>query len=246
VTARQKPKGEESMKLAAMTKMSSRWMVVAGAIALSLAAVTRADDDGDERLRLSSQTFQDHGLVPDVMASTIPNQAGTNSCTLDGLPGGNESPQLSWHNAPRETRTFTIVIYDETAGFTHWALYNIPRNVTSLPGNLTPDSTVGTQVFNDFFVPGYGGPCPPAGVVPTTHRYTVTVYALADRLDVVNLTNFPAFGESVYQALIKAARHGTVLESATLTVFDSTTPASNQGVRLSRWRRTASHSLSIA
>jgi Raf kinase inhibitor-like YbhB/YbcL family protein len=215
------------MKLTAMTTMSARWLLALVPITLSLTGVTRADDDDGGHLRLSSQTFEDHGLVPDVMANTTLNQAGTNTCTLDGLPGGNESPQLSWHHVPQGTRTFTIVMYDETAGFTHWALYNIPRDVTRLPGNLPPDSTLGTQVFNDYFVPGYAGPCPPVGVVPTTHRYTVTVYALADRLDVVNLPNFPAFGESVYQALIKAARRGNILESATLTVFDSATPAAN-------------------
>lgn len=199
------------------------------ALLLGLTTAVHADDadfGGSWRLRLSTETFQDGGLVPDIMASNNAS-VGAQTCTLDNLPGGDQSPQLSWRNVPPGTRTFTIVMYDETASFTHWAIYNIPRDVSSLPAGVAPNSTLGTQAYNDFFTLGYGGPCPPVGVTPTTHQYTITVYALADQLDVVNLANFPAYGESVYQALIKAARRGAILESATLTVFDSTTPPSD-------------------
>jgi len=217
------------MKIIGRLVRACRGLLVGFAVVLGLTTSIRADDanyGGGWRLRLSSDTFQDGGLVPDIMSANSAN-LGVQTCTLDGLTGGDQSPQLSWRNVPPGTRTFTIVMYDETAGFTHWAIYNLPRDVSNLPGGIAPDSTVGTQAYNDFFTLGYGGPCPPVGVVPTNHRYTITVYALADRLDVVNLANFPAYGESVYQALIKAARRGTILESATLTVFDSTTPQSN-------------------
>ena len=219
------------MKLIAAGRLGrrSRGLLAGFAVVLALATSIRADNadyGGSWQLQLSSDTVQDGGLVPDIMASNAAS-VGVKTCTLDGLPGGDQSPQLSWRNVPPGTRTFTIVMYDETAGFTHWVIYNVPRDVSDLPAGIAPDSTVGTQAYNDFFAPGYGGPCPPVGVIPTTHRYTITVYALADHLDVVNLANFPAYGESVYQALIKAARRGTILQSATLTVFDSTTPPSN-------------------
>jgi len=200
---------------------------IAGLIAVAASQAAESDHGWGWHLQLSSQTFEDNAVLPDIMASNEPDQAGKNTCTLDGSAGGNQSPQLSWRNAPYGTRTFTIVIYDETAGFTHWAVYDIPADVSSLAANLGPNSTIGTQAYNDFFAPGYGGPCPPQGVTPTTHRYSFTVYALADRLDVINLANFPAYGESVYQALIKAARRGIILESATITGFDSSTPAGN-------------------
>ena len=118
-------------------------------------------------------------------------------------------------------------MYDETAGFTQWAIYNISADVSSLPPNLAPGSTIGTQAYSDYLSPGYVGPCPPRRVSPTTHRYSFTVYALADRLNVVNLVNFPAYGESVYQALVKTARRDIILQSASITGLDATTPAAN-------------------
>ena len=58
-------------------------------------------------------------------------------------------------------------------------------------------------------------------------RIGLDAIALADRLNVVNLVNFPAYGESVYQALIKTARRDIILQSATIAGFDATTPAAN-------------------
>jgi phosphatidylethanolamine-binding protein (PEBP) family uncharacterized protein len=34
---------------------------------------------------------------------------GINVCTVDGKPGGNESPELAWTNVPRGTRSFVVV-----------------------------------------------------------------------------------------------------------------------------------------
>jgi Raf kinase inhibitor-like YbhB/YbcL family protein len=203
----------------------TRALAVVATIALSSAGVAgAADGNSAPRLQVSSRTFQNGGTLPDRMANTILNSSGVNICTLDGKKGGDESPQLSWSNAPPETASFVIVMYDETAGFTHWGVYDISSDVHSLPANLALDSGIGIQVFNDNFTQGYTGPCPPTGVPPTRHRYTVTVYALSDKLEVVNLPNFPAFGESIYQALIKAARRGQILQSSTIEGFASTTP----------------------
>jgi phosphatidylethanolamine-binding protein (PEBP) family uncharacterized protein len=60
--------------------------------------------------------------------STIYNYVyqGSNVCSIDGSPGGDELPELSWKNAPRGTRTFAIVVFDETAGVVHWGMYNNP------------------------------------------------------------------------------------------------------------------------
>jgi Raf kinase inhibitor-like YbhB/YbcL family protein len=210
------------------SKQTREWtlpLAALAAVVLNVAGLaSAAENTGDPHLQVSSLTFQDGGTLPDRMADTMLNNAGVNTCTLDGKKGGDESPQLSWSNAPPETASFVIVMYDETAGFTHWGVYDIPGDVHSVPANLAPDSGVGIQVYSDFFTPGYTGPCPPTGVSPTRHRYTVTVYALSDKLKVVNLPNFPAFGESIYQALIKAARRGQILQSSTIEGFASTTP----------------------
>jgi Raf kinase inhibitor-like YbhB/YbcL family protein len=101
-----------------------------------------------------------------------------------GCTGDNVSPQLTWENAPKETKAFAVTIYDMDAptgsGFWHWSVYNIPAIITELKtdaGNFSqmnlPKGAVNGN--NDAGAPGYVGPCPPAGQV---HRYIVTVYAL--------------------------------------------------------------------
>lgn len=103
-----------------------------------------------------------------------------------GCTGGNHSPQLSWENAPKETQSFAVTIYDKDAptgsGWWHWLVFDIPASITELPqdaGNtalhLLPKSVV--QSITDFGSFGYGGPCPPQGDSP--HQYMITVYALS-------------------------------------------------------------------
>lgn len=109
-----------------------------------------------------------------------------------GCSGGNVSPALSWQGAPAGTKSFAIQVYDPDAptgsGAWHWAVYNIPSSVTSLPqgagnasGRLPTGAFGGTTDFLDTGVTGgngnWGGPCPPVGGKP--HRYVFTVYALA-------------------------------------------------------------------
>jgi Raf kinase inhibitor-like YbhB/YbcL family protein len=204
----------------------TRIAVVAGAFALT--SVPASVWAQEHHLEIGSTTFHDNGELPDSMASNFPNANNENTCTLDMQQGGDLSPQLSWRHVPDGTRSFAVVIYDETASITQWAVYDIPADVTVLQQGLALDSGIGTQVNNDVnFQPGYAGQCAPTGVAPTRHRYSFTVYALADQLQVVNLPNFPPFGESVYQALIKAARQGKILESATIIGYSTTTPKNN-------------------
>lgn len=102
-----------------------------------------------------------------------------------GCSGGNISPELSWINAPKETKSFAVTVFDRDAptgsGWWHWVVFNIPANINMLPldaGNLDgsklPKAAI--QSITDFGVPGYGGPCPPVGDAP--HRYVFSVYAL--------------------------------------------------------------------
>lgn len=102
-----------------------------------------------------------------------------------GCAGGNVSPELDWQNAPKNTKSFAVTIYDPDAptgsGWWHWLIFNIPSSVNKLPANagkpeaeLAPHGSV--QSRTDYGHPGYGGPCPPAGNKP--HRYVFTVFAL--------------------------------------------------------------------
>jgi Raf kinase inhibitor-like YbhB/YbcL family protein len=102
-----------------------------------------------------------------------------------GCDGENISPRLVWKDAPADTRSFAVTVFDPDAptgsGWWHWVIFNIPKNVNELPANagnpksgLAPKGSV--QSLSDFGKPGFGGACPPVGDKP--HRYIFTLYAL--------------------------------------------------------------------
>jgi len=197
-------------------------------LALSLSAAAQSGAipvAGPNSFQLSSTTFTNGATLPiSMIHNVIVN--GSNACSLDGSPGGNQSPELSWTNAPRRTVSFVVTLYDTTAAFTHWGMYNIPPTATGLPENAgVAGSTYGRQIFNDFFVGAeYDGPCPPANVKPYAHHYVFTVYALDTVLSLPSSVNFPASAETLYQALIRAGRNGHILASSSITGLYSTTP----------------------
>jgi Raf kinase inhibitor-like YbhB/YbcL family protein len=197
---------------------------------ISLGSVNAEESawDGDEgRMELTSTNFVDHGQLP---LSAIYNalQNGVNICTPSGAAGGDQSPQLAWTHVPHNTHSFVVVLYDTTASFTHWGMYNISARVRALPENAgVAASAFGSQITNDFGDPNYDGPCPPAGVAPDAHHYVFTVYALDTDLEVSSSANFPAGAEQLYHALIHAAREGHILASASLSTLYSATPAAD-------------------
>ena len=180
---------------------------------------------GPHRFQLTSTTFQNNTTLP---ISAIENITvnGANACSVDGSPGGNQSPELSWTKASPRTVSFVVTVYDTTAAFTHWGMYNISPAATGLPENAgVAGSPYGDQIVNDFFIGAeYDGPCPPVNVQPFVHHYVFTVYALDIVLRLPSSANFPANGETLYQALIAAGRAGHILQSASITGLYSTTP----------------------
>lgn len=177
------------------------------------------------RFQVTSTTFQNNTTLP---LSAIENITvnGSNACSVDGSPGGNQSPELSWTNASPRTKSFVVTVYDTTAAFTHWGMYNISPMATGLPENAgVAGSHYGKQIVNDFFFGAeYDGPCPPTNVQPFVHHYVFTVYALDIVLHLPSSANFPANGETLYQALIQAGRGRHILQSASITGLYSTTP----------------------
>jgi Raf kinase inhibitor-like YbhB/YbcL family protein len=111
-----------------------------------------------------------------------------------GCSGGNLSPELSWANAPADTKSFAVTIYDPDAptgsGWWHWVVYDIPASVNHMPAGIGKQAKSvlpgGARVArNDFGTADFGGACPPAGDKP--HRYIITVFALkAAKLEVPN------------------------------------------------------------
>ena len=197
---------------------------------VALACVTVSSVSADEgrenegRMEVSSTTFTNHGaLPPSAVFNFIVN--GKNICTASGVAGGDMSPQLQWNHVPRDTRSFVVMVYDTTASFTHWGMYNIPAHTRELPEDAgMAGSTYGTQVLNDFLDPSYDGPCPPQGVEPVAHHYVFTVYALDTELNLPALTNFPNNAETLFHALLHASEHGHILARASISVFYSATP----------------------
>ncbi|GAA3735220.1 MULTISPECIES: YbhB/YbcL family Raf kinase inhibitor-like protein [Flavobacterium] len=129
-----------------------------------------------------------------------------------GCSGENQSPQLSWKNAPEGTKSFAVTMYDPDAptgsGFWHWVVVDIPANVNELvtnagTKNLVPKGAI--QSVTDYGIKGFGGPCPPVG--HGYHQYIITVYALkTDKLGTDENTNPAVVGFNLWnQTLAKAS-----------------------------------------
>jgi Raf kinase inhibitor-like YbhB/YbcL family protein len=133
----------------------------------------------------TNDPFERFGAVPQfTLASTD---------VADGEPlsgdhwgeGGNRSPQLEWSGFPEGTKSFAVTIHDPDAptgsGFWHWAVYNIPADVTSLPtdagaeggGNLPQGAAM---LSNEMGGRSFTGAAPPEGT--GTHHYDIVVHAV--------------------------------------------------------------------
>jgi Raf kinase inhibitor-like YbhB/YbcL family protein len=102
--------------------------------------------------------------------------------------GANRSPALTWSGAPEGTKSYALTIYDPDAptgsGFWHWAVYNIPSDVTSLPAGAGTDGTLPGEAVvlpNEMRGEEFTGAAPPPG--DGRHRYFFTVSALSDTLE---------------------------------------------------------------
>ena len=79
-----------------------------------------------EELRLTSLSFTDGGEFPS-----------------DNLGDeDNVSPNLAWTGAPKNTQSFVLIMDSEKPGkgkpMTHWMLYDIPKEVLSIPSRPPP------------------------------------------------------------------------------------------------------------
>jgi Raf kinase inhibitor-like YbhB/YbcL family protein len=160
--------------------------------------------------------------LPEVPSFTVTSTDIANGETLPtpqvsgimGAGGEDVSPQLSWSGFPAETKSFTVTCYDPDAptgsGFWHWAIANIPADVTELPaGSGTPDASLpagAVMLAGDAGANRYIGAAPPSGHGP--HRYFFAVHALSDASLEVDgdsrpaLLGFQMFGKTLARGMI--------------------------------------------
>lgn len=113
-------------------------------------------------------------------------QQGTEIPSYYTSEGENVSPELSWSDAPANTKSFVLVMHDPDAprpgGFTHWVLYNIPATTLHVEDKVPNESSIpglGIQGKNDSGKVGYIGPAPPSGA----HRYFFRLFAIDKMLE---------------------------------------------------------------
>lgn len=124
-------------------------------------------------LSLSSTAFKDGGPIPVQF-------------TCDGA---NQSPPLSWADAPDNTVSYALIVEDPDAPggtFIHWVLYDIPATTHALPQGVPTDPVLANPVAakqgrTSFRQVGYGGPCPPKG---KPHHYHFILFAVDTKLGV--------------------------------------------------------------
>lgn len=102
-----------------------------------------------------------------------------------GAGGEDISPYLSWRGFPAGTKSFVVTMYDPDAptasGFWHWAVVDIPANVTELARGAGDESGTGLpsgafQLRTDAGLARYIGAAPPAG--HGKHHYCFVVHAV--------------------------------------------------------------------
>jgi hypothetical protein len=135
-----------------------------------------------------------------------------------GAGGDDVSPHLAWSGFPADTKSFVVTCFDPDAptgsGFWHWAIANIPADVTELPtGAGSPGAELpagAVQLAGDAGGAGgnrYIGAAPPSGHGP--HRYIFAVHAISEESLPVDANSRPA--------LLGFHMFGTTLARATIT-----------------------------
>ncbi|MGH3641422.1 MAG: YbhB/YbcL family Raf kinase inhibitor-like protein [Mycobacterium sp.] len=164
-----------------------------------------------------------YDALPSVPSFELSSDDVTHGTTLSpahrsgifGAGGEDISPHLSWTGFPEHTQSFAVTVYDPDAptgsGFWHWAVADIPVQVTELKtgagndnGDELPDGAI--QLLNDASIRRYLGAAPPVG--HGVHHYYIAVHAVdVPSLDLpTNATpaflGFNLFSHTVARAMI--------------------------------------------
>ena len=139
-----------------------RRSITGGAVAILLAAIVPVAAGG-ATMKITSSAFHEGGDIP-------------SKFTCDA---SDTSPPLQIAGIPSEAKSLVLIADDPDAPgglFTHWLVWNIPPQTSSIAEGIAPK---GVQGANDFGKSGYRGPCPPPG----RHRYSFKIFALDRELE---------------------------------------------------------------
>ena len=139
-----------------------RRSITGGAVAILLAAIVPVAAGG-AMMKITSSAFHEGGDIPPKF-------------TCDA---SDTSPPLQITGIPSEAKSLVLIADDPDAPgglFTHWLVWNIPPQTSSIAEGSAPK---GVQGANDFGKSGYRGPCPPPG----RHRYSFKIFALDRELE---------------------------------------------------------------
>jgi Raf kinase inhibitor-like YbhB/YbcL family protein len=118
--------------------------------------------------------------------------------------GDNKSPELTWTAGPSSTMSYAVTLTDLTNNLVHWAIWNIPSTLTTLPAGLATTAMLTTPMGArqaSFSGSGYAGPCPGAMGV---HMYQFQVYSIPTATLSGSTTNQTMARNSVRAAAIAA------------------------------------------
>ena len=139
-----------------------RRFLTGSAVVILLTAIVPFAAEG-ATMKITSSAFHEGGNIP-------------SKFTCDG---SDISPPLQISGIPSAAKSLVLIADDPDAPgglFTHWVVWNIPPQTSSIAEGSAPK---GVQGANDFGKSGYRGPCPPPG----THRYSFKVFALDRELE---------------------------------------------------------------
>jgi len=148
-----------------------------------------------------------YAFLPEVATFTLTSTDIADGETLSlaqvsgvfGAGGEDRSAQLAWSGFPAETASFAVTCFDPDAptgsGFWHWAVADIPADVTELPaGAGSPGSadmpTGAVTLRGDAGVARFIGAAPPPDHGP--HRYVFAVHAVDVPAVGINADTSPA------------------------------------------------------
>jgi Raf kinase inhibitor-like YbhB/YbcL family protein len=123
--------------------------------------------------------------------------------------GEDVSPAIAWRGVPAGTRELALVVDDaEADGFTHWLVFGMREDATTIPEGVPPEGKVEgptplRQGRNDSGGLGWAGPCPPQG---ETHTYVLRLLALDSRLGLEPTSDRGDFDRAVRDRIIGEVR----------------------------------------